>query len=170
MKKFLIIFFFFCSIWSFSQKNDTEHNDYNLTKTDQSYSKNSLGLDIGYFNYVFYDGTSALLNYERLLIQNLNLRLGFGYFAIPENKGFTALQIPVTINYLSGKSNNHFELDVGGRLTYFKYALNKYMFPNEYMVSLVFNLGYRYQNPSGGIICKALVGLDGLTLGVGYSF
>ncbi len=171
MKKFLVIIFILGSnIGAYSQKNDTEYTGFNQDKIDQFHSKNSLGIDIGYFHYIFIDGTSTILNYERSLHQNLKVRIGCGYFAIGESYRFTGLQFPVTFNYLSGVKNNHFELDVGGRLSYMKGTLNKYVFPNDYMVSLVFNLGYRYQQPTGGIIFKALVGIDGVTLGVGYAF
>lgn len=172
MRKFFIIFFIIsCRVWSFSQNNTSEYAANDRIEIVPSFSKNTVGLDIGYFNFINYIvGTSTILNYERSLIRNLNLRFGFGYFSIPINKGFSGLQFPVSLNFLSGKKNNHFEMDLGGRLTFFESALNAYSFPNEYMVSILLNVGYRYQKPSNGFIFRALVGFDGLTLGAGYAF
>lgn len=171
MKYILAIFFVFeICFCSFSQKTETNNNVYNHTISNQSFSKNSIGIDIAYYNIGYFDGVCSSINYERSVKKNINLRVGFGYFASPFNEVFSGLHFPVSINFLSGNKNNHFEFDIGARVSYFENALNCYCFPNQYMLSPIINLGYRYQKQSGGIIYKALIGFDGLTLGAGYAF
>lgn len=68
------------------------------------------------------------------------------------------------ITMLTGKGNNHFEVNGGlfiGRYSDFK---------DEYFFLPIFDLGYRYQRPEGGIIFRAKAGVLGIGVGIGYAF
>jgi hypothetical protein len=59
---------------------------------------------------------------------------------------------------------NHFEINLGVRTIFaeqFDYSC--FYYP-------IANLGYRYQKHLGGFLFRALVGTDGITLGVGLAF
>lgn len=167
MKTQILVFFFVfsCSTLFSQQKSDSIQK----TKTDFpiTLSSNTLGVDASAL--IFYGGASfgTSLNYECLISRKKSpysyyLRTGVGYFGFGAgDQGILGLQIPVSIVYLSGKRNSHFEADLGCRVV----SDFKSVFPYP-----IVNLGYRYQQPNEGLFFKALAGTDGLTLGVGYAF
>ena len=77
------------------------------------------------------------------------------------------------ITMLTGKKNNHFELNAGGFLGIEKvkgvgsYQGEVFYYP---FVFPIFNLGYRYQKPEGGFIFRANAGIISLGLSFGYAF
>lgn len=154
-----------------------QNSDNVINKTQkQEFSKNSVGLDGGLLYALFFDGYGSSINYERLIYNRNNsithLRTGVGYYVLGwQDGGYGGIQIPLTVNIISNKfSNNHFEIDLGGRAVFdikndgIDYSDEKVrLFP-------IVNIGYRYQNPKGGFIFKSLIGIDGITLGIGYAF
>ena len=64
---------------------------------------------------------------------------------------------------LTGKKNNHFELNAGGFLGFEDTYNEAFIFP-------IFNVGYRYQKPEGGFIFRANAGIISLGLSFGYAF
>ena len=112
--------------------------------------------------------SQGVMNYERQILSGKTVswygRLGGGYGAWVEpfsaEYGWGGLG---AITMLTGKKNNHFELNAGGFLgledTY-NYA---FIFP-------IFNVGYRYQKPEGGFIFRANAGIISLGLSFGYAF
>lgn len=62
---------------------------------------------------------------------------------------------------LTGKNNNHFEINAGGFIYYGDRGVAA--FP-------LIDLGYRFQKPEGGFIFKAKGGLLGIGIGLGYAF
>ena len=86
------------------------------------------------------------------------------------------------ITMLTGKKNNHFELNAGGFLGIEKttrynssYYQQLYNVPQREVsyypfVFPIFNVGYRYQKPEGGFIFRANAGFISLGLSFGYAF
>ena len=64
------------------------------------------------------------------------------------------------ITMLTGKTNNHFELNGG-------VFIGK---DNGMFYLPILDLGYRYQKPDGGFLFKAKVGIFSIGLGLGYAF
>ena len=64
------------------------------------------------------------------------------------------------ITMLTGKTNNHFELNGG-------VFIGK---DNGMFYLPILDLGYRYQKPDGGFLFKAKVGFFSIGLGLGYAF
>lgn len=67
------------------------------------------------------------------------------------------------ITMLTGKNNNHFELNGGAFIGYDNYYNDMFYLP-------ILDLGYRYQKPEGGFLFKAKVGISGFGFGLGYAF
>lgn len=68
------------------------------------------------------------------------------------------------ITMLTGKGNNHFEINGGVFIG--RYADVK----DEFFALPIFDLGYRYQRPEGGPLFRAKVGVLGIGVGFGYAF
>ncbi len=167
MKTKILIFISIISCFdAFSQQLP---DSISKTKTDFpiALSKYTGGLDISCV--LFGIGSSA--NFEGLLFRNQTgtktfyARMGVGYYMIGDvGGGLTeGIQIPISLVYLSGKKNHHFEADLGIRTIFPKENYHLLGYP-------ILNIGYRYQRPGHGVLFKTLVGTDGLTLGVGYAF
>jgi hypothetical protein len=125
--------------------------------------------------------TKFALNYERQISSGEKVswygRLGggwgadFSYGIFAETSAWGGLG---TITMLTGKKNSHFELNAGaffspkGEVS-LGFAMGDsntdgvFIFP-------IFNIGYRYQKPSGGFIFRANVGAISTGLSVGYAF
>ena len=167
--RLLILLLVFSSVGLFSQQ---QPDSIQKTKTNLpiTLSKNSVGVD-GSILFVFAAGTlGTSINYERLISKNDSftkfyyLKTGIGYYFIGGggDSGNFGVQVPVSLMYLSGKKNNFFEADLGCRaIIYEKSEITAYP---------IINVGYRYQRRGNRVYFKALVGTDGLTLGVGYAF
>ena len=113
--------------------------------------------------------SEASLNYERSIYSGDKIswygRLGGGYGAWVEwggNIGWGGLG---AITMLTGKKNNHFELNAGGFL-----GIEAYTDMEEAFIFPIFNVGYRYQKPEGGFIFRANAGIISLGLSFGYAF
>lgn len=100
------------------------------------------------------NGGNYSVNYERFLTRHFSLRVGIGSvtertFAGPDAK----ISGPIMINFLMGKKSSKLELGVGvlaGKISSeFPERDNKAF---SYPTGL---LGYRYQNPKGGILLRA---------------
>jgi hypothetical protein len=82
---------------------------------------------------------------------------------------------------ISGSMNNHFEADLGIAFL-FKETVTVDALgydPDEEAIPVpskikgsifIFNLGYRYQKPDGGILFRTYIGLQGIGIGLGYAF
>ena len=131
------------------------------TKIDLS-KKNIYGeLHVGLFS-------QGVMNYERQIFSGKTVswygRLGGGYGGWLEpfsaEYGWGGLG---AITMLTGKKNNHFELNAGGFLGFEDTYNEAFIFP-------IFNVGYRYQKPEGGFIFRANAGIISLGLSIGYAF
>lgn len=169
--KLLIIILCFSFSIAFSQNSDSVIN----STQKQEVSKNIIGLDGGLLYLGFGGSINSSVNYERHIFSLKStysyLRIGVGYYLIGASDiGYAGVQVPLSLNLITGKSNNHFELNLGGRAI-FDIKNDEIDYSDDpVMFSPIFNLGYRYQNPKGGFIFKSLIGLDGVTLGIGYAF
>ena len=70
---------------------------------------------------------------------------------------------------LTGKKNNHFELNAGGFLGIDGEGFLGIV-DGEAFIFPIFNVGYRYQKPEGGFIFRANAGIISLGLSIGYAF
>ena len=135
------------------------------TKIDLS-KKNIYGeLHIGLFS-------QGVINYERQIFSGKTSwygRLGGGYGGMIEWRGDFGWGGFGAITMLTGKKNNHFELNAG---SFFGYnAIDWFeVDKDEPFIFPIFNLGYRYQKPDGGFIFRANAGIISLGLSFGYAF
>lgn len=68
------------------------------------------------------------------------------------------------VTMLTGKGNNHFEVNAGT-------FIGKYSdVQAEYFFLPILDLGYRYQKPEGGLVFNAEAGFLGIRFGLGYAF
>ena len=121
----------------------------------------------------------GVMNYEKQIYSGEKIslygRLGGGYGGILVWMGDFGWGGLGAITMLTGKKNNHFELNGGCFLGIAKghwdYSTNGgplefyYAFPVP-----IFNVGYRFQKPEGGFIFRANAGLISLGLSFGYAF
>ena len=111
--------------------------------------------------------SEASLNYERSIYSGEKIslygRLGGGYGGILVWMGDFGWGGLGAITMLTGKKNNHFELNAGGFLGFEDTDNEAFIFP-------IFNVGYRYQKPEGGFIFRANAGIISLGLSFGYAF
>ncbi len=114
--------------------------------------------------------SQLVMNYERHIYSGQKVswygRVGFGHGLFLQNSssidyGWGGLG---AITMLTGKCNNHFELNAGFFLGRVKYLVN------PLFISPIFNVGYRYQKPDGGFIFRANAGIISLGLSFGYAF
>ena len=110
--------------------------------------------------------TEIGLNYERQIYSGGKIswysRLGGSYGLIIHDifsttEGWGGLG---AITMLTGKYNNHFELNAGAFIGNEGYT---FIYP-------IFNVGYRFQKPGGGFIFRANAGIISLGLSFGYAF
>ena len=122
----------------------------------------------------------GIMNYEKQIYSGEKIslygRLGGGYGGILVWMGDFGWGGLGAITMLTGKKNNHFELNGGcflGRNSVYLYpngvyeerVKSYYAFPVP-----IFNVGYRYQKPEGGFIFRANAGIISLGLSFGYAF
>ena len=106
--------------------------------------------------YIQIGGSAPLfsINYDRRLSKRVNgigFAAGIGYYG---ESGITIFSIPVSVNYLFGKSNSFLELAAGA--TYVSAQASLFNSDNS-SASLVFyhlNLGYRHQPTRGGFFFR----------------
>ncbi len=130
--------------------------------------------------------SEASLNYERSIYSGEKIswygRLGGGWGGKVEWGGDFGWGGLGAITMLTGKKNNHFELNAGGFLGIDKTTgynrtgtgPSNYIYEKEVgyypFVFPIFNVGYRYQKPDGGFIFRANAGIISLGLSFGYAF
>ena len=137
-------------------------------KIDLSMNNIYAELHIGLF-------TQVVLNYERQIYLGEKVswygRLGLGYGGMIDgiDGGFGGWGGLGAITMLTGKKNNHFELNAG---SFFGYnAIDWFeVDKDEPFIFPIFNVGYRYQKPDGGFIFRANAGIISLGLSIGYAF
>ena len=117
--------------------------------------------------------SQGVMNYERQIFSGKTVswygRLGGGYGAWVEWGGDFGWGGLGAITMLTGKKNNHFELNAGGFLgTDGEGFLG--IVDGEAFIFPIFNVGYRYQKPEGGFIFRANAGIISLGLSFGYAF
>ena len=129
--------------------------------------------------------TKVVMNYEWQIYSGEKVswygRLGGGYglimnFSSTPN-GWGGLG---GVTMLTGKKNNYFELNTGFFLgsnkligaSYYDNINNEYYRSVKYEAFIFpfFDMGYRYQKPSGGFIFRANASLVGLGISFGYAF
>jgi hypothetical protein len=131
----------------------------------QSLEKNEMSKNSIYFDTGIVPGVHAFVNYERSLYQGKKVswygRAGFGYGGLLlVDGGFGGLG---AITMLTGKKNPHFELNTG--------VFSGVNIDDSDSVTLpLFDVGYRYQKPTGGFVFKAKIGVLGIGFGLGYAF
>ena len=129
--------------------------------------------------YIQIGGSAPLFsaNYDRRFGKRVNgagFAAGIGFYG---ESGISILSIPVSINYLIGRSNNFIEL--AGGATYI--SAKESLFGSSDNTSLIFyhiNAGYRYQPTKGGFFVRGgfspIFTLDGyftsFYLGLGHNF
>lgn len=97
------------------------------------------------------------INYEIPLKNHTLLRIGFGtgYFSEWEHESTTSFGLLAMVNFLTSGSDYRFEYGIGGSINRNKGETTKWKaFP-------AFDIGYRYQSYSGGIVFR---------IGLGYVF
>ena len=110
-------------------------------------------------------GLEATVNMEVRLFNGNNIswygRAGAGFGGVLILTGGSGGSAAVTM--LTGKNNNHFELNGGLFMGYDQYYNDVFYLP-------ILDFGYRYQKPAGGFLFKAKMGILGLGFGLGYAF
>ncbi len=113
--------------------------------------------------------SQLVMNYERQIYSGEKIswygRVGVGYGlfvhdAFYIDNGWGGLG---AITMLTGKYNNHFEMNVGAFIGHEGDDDHKFISP-------IFNVGYRYMKPDGGFIFRANAGIISLGLSFGYAF
>ena len=120
-------------------------------------------------------GSALSINYDRRIIKSLYATTGIGKYPLLGD----AFKVDLKVTTLIGKRNSHLELAIGvlyGRnkpiearyIPSYKTTIpykpaSSYFYP-------AFTVGYRYQNPEGGIVFRAGIGYYEANIGLGYSF
>ena len=73
------------------------------------------------------------------------------------------------ITRLTGKGNNHFEINGGGFFGIVTIE-DSGLYGHKLFAFPILDLGYRYQKPEGGFIFRAKAGILGIGVGLGYAF
>ena len=154
---------------SLSKNNINRIDSNNLLYDSGYFSKNNIYLDGGSFLSYYYN-----INYERLITENISLRIGYGhgkfYASLGGGGGKEGDNLNLLCNFLLFKGNSKLELGIGA-----SYILNlKYHSVPSEKVYYAFSFGYRYQPKNGGLLFKAGYSLFypgfGLNISLGYSF
>ncbi len=135
----------------------------NITKAQSELSRVNL-----YTQFGALPGLEANINVEMRLHSGNKVTWygkvggGFGFGGLAGIGGGPGGLAAITM--LTGKSNNHFELNGGVFIGNDKhYNVMFYYLP-------ILDLGYRYQKQDGGFLFKAKVGILGIGFGLGYAF
>jgi hypothetical protein len=90
------------------------------------------------------------LNYERIISDNLSIRIGYTSWAMPIYGGSDSFAgIPLLVNYFQGEGNNKVEFGVG-----LEYANDS---DYRHTIIAVGTVGYRYQPKDGGFHFRIVV-------------
>lgn len=119
--------------------------------------------------------TRLVMNYERQIYSGKKVscygRLGGGIAGIlgpiVEMEILAGWGGLGAITILTGKKNNHFELNTGALIGLHEDIIGEY---NDIFIFPLFNIGYRYQKPRGGFIFRLNAGIYSFGLSLGYAF
>mgnify|MGYP006285113131 FL=1 len=129
-------------------------------------NKNVLNLSVGY--YII----NGKINYDRYLFNwkksTIWFSVGTGVHLV-----FYPFYTTGSLKLLTGKKNNHFELDVGGTalfmFSYYEDEDEPDLWQTLYLPHI--NFGYRYQKPGGKIVLRTGLGFPEFAyLGIGLAF
>lgn len=110
------------------------------------------------------NGGFYTINYERRFIEDLSVRLGFGFISVSATGGSTTsrasvMTIPLMANYLGiGNDRHHLELGAGLLLVYASAATSSagsIASGSAFGVGGTATVGYRYQPRDGGFLFRA---------------
>ncbi len=138
--QYLLILF---AISAHSQNFYAQKKDSTFTKRNTLYA--------GFAN----EGAIYSINYDRVFSQNKKLAWSYRIgFSLLEN----AIAIPVGINLFTGKGNSHVEYSftVIPYVDKYRSFLSSDDLSDKY-IYLIPGIGYRFQQPKGGIFLKALI-------------
>ncbi|MFZ9029409.1 MAG: hypothetical protein ACO2Z9_10370 [Crocinitomicaceae bacterium] len=128
-------------------------------------AQNELGRVNLYTQFGAVPGLEATVNVEMRLYSGNKVtwygRAGGGFGGVLIATGGPGGLAAITM--LTGKNNNHFELNGGIFIGHDEYYNDTFYLP-------ILDLGYRYQKPAGGFLFKAKIGILGLGFGLGYAF
>lgn len=130
-------------------------------------------------NLIHFDYATIILtgmyavNYERAIYLSnhfkmyINAGVGSWYLVGSAFKEYSGCSVPLSLNGLVGAGNNHFEINIGVRYTFF----GEYSEKDRSPFFPLFNLGYRYQKLKGkGLTFRSYIGYSGLGIGIGKAF
>lgn len=160
MKNLLALFFItflYCNILSSQVSDSPEFSKFTIhTEINSLVLYHSFTINL--------EGHIANRKWENV---NLYIMAGFNYsnFSGSENNEKSSKGGQVALTILTGKGEHHMEANVGIHTVtsssgYFQLTVP---FP-------LFNVGYRYQAPKGGMIFRAKIGTQGVGIGVGVAF
>lgn len=168
MIKYSLIFLVLSlAIWSesFSQKQASDTLTHTLAK------------NVLYASMTGYmmSGSGFSINYDRKITKSLWATLGIGGYPIIYN----GMKLDCKLTAMIGKRNSHLELGLGITIGHSKskdaiyvpfYNLNLPEIPATTTIYPAITVGYRYQNPKGGLIFRTGIGFYEANIGIGYSF
>jgi hypothetical protein len=109
----------------------------------------------------FGQGMLYSINYDYRIDGSMSIRAGFTRWSIPFIfiRELTATGVPLTVNYLSGERNSHFEAGIGVVLFHFRARGSWFVFSSdtESSANLLLGtatVGYRYQPRDGGFLFR----------------
>lgn len=131
----------------------------------------SIGQDsltiVPFRNTLFVDfmgqGIGNSFSFDRLFLSSRNTKSSFsaGFTFLPFGKGEVIYGIPIAYNVLIGKNKHHLEIGAGASIIFFKAVRHSYFSYYNHGMSrygcmyVTPRLGYRFQNPKGGIFFRA---------------
>ncbi|GEM_PF-835078 len=158
------------------------------TEETPGMSKNNLYLEASTFLLI----NTVSVNIEKKLSSSKSAKIhwygraGLGYVDVSSFFGschFNAWGGLLGVTMLTGKGNNHFEVNGGAFLGTFKSDdetnggfLSTGLFASPcdedegFKAIPIINLGYRYQKPEGGFLFRVTLGTFGLGIGLGHAF
>jgi len=109
--------------------------------------------------YLEFFGSGGLysVNYDRLLTEEVGIRVGFMYFEADWFVFFTDMEmflIPITLNYLVGTGKHKFELGAGPVIVFGSVGFWGSDPGSGSGVGWTGTIGYRYQQPNGGFLFR----------------
>ncbi|MEP1152118.1 MAG: hypothetical protein ABJH08_10365 [Balneola sp.] len=133
-----------------------QNSAYSQSISEVELSNNSIYFDMG-AGLV----SQVSINYERKFYSGEKIswfgRLGIGEAGTIEGNSKSGGGALGAVTMLTGKSNNHFELNAG-------------IFAIEDGGFLLLDIGYRFQKPTKGLVFKAHLGTLGAGVGLGFAF
>lgn len=126
--------------------------------TEDRVAKNGLFLELGGSGLIY------SLNYERFFLNDLAARVGVEYFGVSATNGSSSgsaswLAVPIMAEFTGLRKGNHaFELSAGATIHHLSATastFDAFSSGSGTMVAGSAFLGYRYQDPGGGMMFRA---------------